>query len=81
MMSKEMDDAIQTIRDFLENKGGIWDWDDFLSCPAREPQVRELQGFCLGLHYEFPPSHKAEYCNEEGFRKLRKRLEELEKRT
>ena len=32
-----------TIRAFLEGAGGDWDWDDFTSCPLRDPQLDSIR--------------------------------------
>ena len=70
--------VIQTIRDFLEGNGGEWDWDDFISLPTGYPELDALQAFCLGLPAGYPPTEPAQWCNPDGLRELRRKLEELE---
>jgi hypothetical protein len=71
--------AIKSMSDFLEGTGGKWDWDDFISLPLGYPDLEEVQRFCNELSETHPPAEKeGGYCNEEGFRELRARLEELE---
>jgi hypothetical protein len=33
----------RTIRAFLDGSGGDWDWDDFTSCPIRNPQLDSIR--------------------------------------
>jgi hypothetical protein len=72
------EDAIKSIREFLDGTGGEWDWDDFISVPTGFKDLDELRGFCSGLHYSHPSTKRNEYCNEEGFELLRKKLKDLE---
>ena len=60
------------IRRFLEETGDEWEWDDFLSGPQPDPEVSKIQGFCRQL------LNRAEYCNEDGLRMLRRLLNKLD---
>lgn len=75
-MSEEMRAALDSVRDFLEGTGGDWDWDDFLSVPARDPNAKRLQGFCRQLTHDFPPETRTEYCSRSGMERLRAVLDE-----
>jgi hypothetical protein len=70
--------AIKSIRDFLEGTGGKWDWDDFISIPLGFPDLEELQSFCNQLSESHPPTARGWFCSEEGLRRLRGRLADLE---
>jgi hypothetical protein len=35
--------AARTIRGFLDDSGGEWDWDDFTSCSLDDPQVELIR--------------------------------------
>jgi len=70
--------VIQTIRDFLDDTGGQWDWDDFISIQTGYPELDAVQGFCLGLPSEYPPVERTGWCNSEGILALRRKLAELE---
>ena len=70
--------VISTIREFLDGTGGAWDWDGFISRPTGYPDLAAVQGFCLGLRRDYPPTEKTSWCNHDGFRELRRKLEELE---
>jgi hypothetical protein len=77
-ISEERAWAIATVRAFLDGSGGVWDWDDFISVRAVDPEVRKLQGLCLALPDDYPPARSQEYCNEEGFARLRSAASDLE---
>ncbi len=71
--------VIETIRDFLDGTGGKWAWDDFISLPTGYPDLEAVQRFCLTVSNEHPPpAGQGGWCNAEGFRELRRKLEELE---
>lgn len=45
-MAKQRYDAsyvVRTIRAFVDGSGGDRDWDDFTSCPLREPQLDDIR--------------------------------------
>lgn len=54
-MTRELQDAIETIEEFLDGTGNMWGWDDFLSVPPRDPAVATIQGFCRQLRADYPP--------------------------
>ena len=66
------------MRNFLGGTGGDWDWDDFISIPLGYPDLEELQQFSNLLSQTHPAGKGGGYCNEEGFRLLRYRLDALE---
>jgi hypothetical protein len=70
--------VIRAIHDFLDESGGPWDWDDFISIPTGYPELDAVQGFCAGLSSEYPPEERAGWCNPEGTLALRRKLAELE---
>lgn len=78
MMSKAMEEAIATIRDFLDGRGNPWAWDDFLSVPPSDPEVVRLQGFCRKLAYDYPPQESTEFCSSAGMDRLRAEVDQLE---
>jgi hypothetical protein len=79
LISKEMQEAIATIRAFLDGTAGKWDWDDFLSTPAVDPSVKWVQGYCLQLRRDFPPENKIGYCSDTGMKRLADLLTILER--
>src|SRR5690606_16480603 len=70
MATKEFDEALGTIRRFLDATGNKWEWGDFLTERPQDPRVLDLRGFCQSLASEFPPSDPTEYCNARGMRML-----------
>ena len=62
----------------LRAQGGKWDWDDFISIPAGYPELEAVQKFCLSISDEYPPTKGVGWCNEEGIRELKRKLDELE---
>lgn len=76
-MSNAMQEAITAIRNFLDGQGDPWAWDDFLSVPVSDPEVRRLQGFCRQLPHDYPPEQGTDYCSRAGMERLRTLLDEL----
>ena len=70
-MTQEMDEAMVTIREFLDGTGNMWEWDDFLSVPPRDPAVIAIQGFCRQLRADYPPLNTRDYCSAAGKDRLR----------
>lgn len=77
-MTGEMREALITIRNFLKDGGGSWEWKDFLSVPASDPAVLRLQEFCIDLPFQYPPEEKGEYCSQDGLERLREILQRQE---
>lgn len=71
--------VVKSIRDFLDGTGGKWDWDDFISIPTGYPELEAVQKFCLTISDEYPPTKGGGWCNAEGIRELKRKLDELER--
>ena len=71
VLTDEMKDALATVQRFLDGTDGTWEWDDFLSVPAVDPKVKELQDFCCRLPVDYPPQRQIDFCNHEGLDALR----------
>jgi hypothetical protein len=71
-------DVINFIKSFLDETGGEWDWDDFISIPIKDKELDKIRDRCASLPEEFPPTAKGQYCNEEGLRVLQEYVEILE---
>jgi len=69
----------EIIRYFLDGGGNpVADWDGFtLGMSLEDEYLGKIRIRCLGLSEEFPPTHKHEYCNEEGRDVLREYIREL----
>jgi hypothetical protein len=66
-------EAAEQIANFLEGKGGNWDWDDFISLRCDDPFIEEIRKRCVSLPDRYPPAGKG-YCNEYGLRELEEML-------
>ena len=51
--------AVQTIRDFLDGAGGVWDWDDFTSCSLRDPQLNSIRKRAGAVDLPVGPEERA----------------------
>jgi hypothetical protein len=71
------EEVAKTLEDFVEGRGGKWDWDDFLSLPIEDPQLDQIRGRCDGLSNEFPATTKGNYCGPEGIKVIRDYIREL----
>ena len=60
-----------TIEDFLNGTGGMWDWDDFISVPLKDPKLDAIRRECVYVEYDFPPQDKGQWCSEAGCKALR----------
>ena len=69
------------ITDFLDGRGGPWDWDDFTSIPIDDPQLDSIRGLCGDIRDRFPPKEQGHYCSAAGFDELRRLVKLLDERT
>jgi hypothetical protein len=67
------------IEDFLNGKGGKWDWDDFTSVSIVDPYLDSIRAHCDKLPSDYPIREKGKYCSSEGIKILEKYLIELKK--
>ena len=75
---EECECVIQSIRDFLAGTGNAWDWDDFTSIRIGYPDLDAVRGFCLQVRADYPPTDRTHWCNPDGLRELRRKLDLLE---
>ena len=69
--------AAEIIKDFIDGKGGKWDWDDFISIPIKDRYLDSIRERCAGLPEEFPPEKGGGYCNKDGLKVLQNYVNEL----
>jgi hypothetical protein len=64
---------------FVENRStDELEWDDFISVKYRKhPKFEAVRLQCLAVADEFPPDVEGEYCNADGYVRLRQIAEEL----
>ena len=63
--------AIEIVDDFLKNRGGPYDWDDFLTLPVKNELVDAFRRQCLTI----------DVFSEDGKSELRKTLDAFRKST
>lgn len=78
-MRRSRTEAEQYIRAFLEDSGGRWDWDDFISIPIDDPEVDKIRRAAIDIRDRFPPTREEHYCSEEGVVELQKLADRLRK--
>jgi len=75
-------EVAQELENFVEGKGGEWDWDNFTTgMRFSDPYLREIQHRMSGLSTEFPPLVKGHYCGPEGIEVIRRYIKELRERA
>ena len=72
-------EVAQCLEDFLEGRGGRWDWDDFISIRLKDPELESIRLRCASLPERYPPERAGHYCNEEGMGIMRAFLSDLRK--
>ena len=77
MPDPSIEEIIKTISDFIEGKGGEWDWDDFTTIPLRNPDLERIRKECFEIHYKYPDKDKSLYCGPEGIESLKNLLLQL----
>jgi hypothetical protein len=76
-VNRSREEVARTIEDFVNSRGGPWDWDDFISVPIVDPRLESIRARCAHLDEEFPPSRPGEYCGEGGFDVMRQFIHQL----
>ncbi|MEZ5284333.1 MAG: hypothetical protein R2712_05895 [Vicinamibacterales bacterium] len=75
------EEVAATIENFIEGRGGPWEWDDFLSFQITDPQLESIRERCNGLSEECPPGMGGGYCGLEGVDVMRVFVRELRERA
>lgn len=76
-LKRTKDEVAKIIQDFLDERGGGWDWDDFISIPIEDDYLEKIRLRCADLDHEFPPSVKGHFCNDDGIEVLREYVSAL----
>ena len=75
--NRSREEVARTIEDFVNSRGGPWDWDYFISVPIDDPRLESIRARCARLDEEFPPSRPGAYCGEGGFDVMRQFIHQL----
>ena len=67
------------IKRFVNGTIGKWEWDDFMSVKASDPEVERIRVVCSTLPDKYPTADGKGYCNQEGEAILLKLIEGLRK--
>jgi hypothetical protein len=74
-----------TIDEFLDGKGGPYDWHDFVTHHSyKDPKLEGIRKECAGIGRKFPPDDKKAWCSELGkieLLKISERISEELKKT
>ena len=65
------------LENFVDGRGGPWDWDAFLSERFEDQEITAIQKRCAGLDAEFPPEIRGRYCGEKGLTVIRAYVRQL----
>ena len=65
------DEVASAIDDFLGDRSGRYEWDDFISTPLSDPSLEAIRETAAATHERFPPADGGGWCNEEGVAVLR----------
>ena len=70
-MNLTKEEVVNIIEDFINDRGGQWDWDDFISIKLRDPELERIRLICVELPDKYPPTGKRQYCNLQGMELLK----------
>jgi len=71
------EEVAEILEDFLESRGGDWDWDDFISFSIEDQELETIRTRCANLDSEFPPTEKGHFCGPRGFETIRGYITQL----
>ncbi len=76
-MKRTREQVAAEIEAFIKNKGGPWDWDDFISIHIDDPELENIRRRCAGLDKELPPDRDGVFCSAEGIEVLKAYIRQL----
>ena len=80
-LKRTRNEVAEFIENFLDGKGGPYDWDDFISIPISDPTLDQIRQRCARLDKEHPSAIKGNFCNEQGMVVLRDYVNKLRNET
>lgn len=81
MTSGERKAAAETIRSFLDGKGGSHDWDEFISVRKKDLNHQLVRDFCADSDLLYPSGDDRCWCGNEGEARLRELAALLDSRA
>jgi len=64
-------EVAKALEDFVNNEGGEWDWDDFISVPIADQELDKVRQFCEEARTRWPVPEGQGWCNDEGMDQIR----------
>jgi hypothetical protein len=77
-MKRTREEVAREIEKFLNGDGGAYDWDDFVSIPIRDERLNAIRIECAEPRDMNPPDNCRQYCGEQGLKRPREILRDLE---
>ena len=77
-MKRTTEEVVREIAKFQNGVGGAYDLDDFLTIPIQDQRLNAIRIECLDLREKFPPGSCQQYCSDEGLKRLKEFLEDLQ---
>jgi len=70
-------EVIEYIENFLNDKGKIYDWDDFTSIKIDDEFLDWIRYECADCDSRYPSGSKTEYCSDAGAEYMRSLVERV----
>ena len=61
-----MNEHSKIIIEFVEGDTDVWEWDDFISTPAKDKSIQLLKRFCSDIQVLCPSFDDSSYCSPVG---------------
>lgn len=79
MPDEEKNEVIKIIEEFVEESGGLYDWDWMITAPKESQEGERIGCFCTSLDSVYPAKKKGHFCRSEGIQKLSELLQLIKK--
>jgi hypothetical protein len=70
-LQESPDEVATQIEAFVDNTGGTYDWDDFISFELADPYLENVRQLCIATNSRYPTGDGKGWCNEQGLAVLR----------
>jgi hypothetical protein len=71
------EEVAKIFEDFLSDRGGAWDWDDFISFSLDDQELEAIRIRCARLDSEFRATEKGHFCGPGGLEIIRGYIRQL----